>query len=77
MQFKVQKTSMYGTKADGTTDYSKLVPAFKAVGYSGPGVNFPTESKPTLSEAEATMWAEKASVDEDPPEAGFASYSDD
>jgi hypothetical protein len=79
MQFKVQKTTVWGTKPNGSTDYSYegRVVAYKAVGYSGPGVNFPTESKITLDEAEAQTWCDKKNAGQPVPEAKFASYSDD
>jgi hypothetical protein len=79
MKFSVQTTQVYGTKPDGSTDYAyeNRVTAFKAVGYSGPGVNFPTESKVTLDKAQAEDWAVRASAGETVPEAKFASYSDD
>lgn len=70
MNYQVQKTTAYDAAY-------KLVPAFKVVGYTGPGVNFPTESKPTLDEAKATEWAEQVNAGETVPEAGFASYCDD
>ena len=54
-----------------------MVPGFKAVGYSGPGVNFPTESKVTLDKAQAEDWAARKSAGETVPEAKWGSYSDD
>lgn len=50
---------------------------WKAVGYNGPGANFPTESEAVPDKAKAEEWADRANAGDMAPEAKWGMYADD